>query len=99
VRATLLPSDIGEEKAMMLERRSRTVLAHRQGDGLDVTLVWVREGDEDNVLICVRDQREGGYFQIPAESHLALDVYYHPFAYRDFSVVDCEDSRIAIESL
>jgi hypothetical protein len=74
---------------------TRTELAHRSSDGIDVTLVWVRAGGADETLVCVSDQREGAYFEIPTEPYLALDVYYHPFAYRDFSTVDYEDSRLA----
>lgn len=72
----------------------RTELAHRTGDGIDVTLVWVR-GDNDATIVCVCDRREGAYFEIPAEPYLALDVYHHPFAYRDFSTLDYSDSRLA----
>ena len=78
--------------------RSRMELAHRSGQGLDVTLFWAPgrgEDDEDTVVVCVCDGREGVYFEIAVEPHLALDVFYHPFAYRDFSVVDYEDSRLA----
>lgn len=70
-------------------------LAHRSCHGMAVTLVWVQGDDEDKVVVRVCDRREGAYFEIPAEAHLALDVYYHPFAYRDFSTVDYEDSRLA----
>ncbi len=73
----------------------RTELAQRTSGGVDVTLIWVHGDDEDKVVVCVCDWREGGYFEIPAEAHLALDVYYHPFAYRDFSTFDYEDSRLA----
>jgi hypothetical protein len=69
-------------------------LAQRSSEGLDVTLVWVQEGGEDKAVVCVCDRREGAYFEIPTEPNLALDVYYHPFAYRDFSIVDYEDSRL-----
>jgi len=76
---------------------TRTELAQRSSAGIDVTLVWVRcEGaDKDKALVCVHDRQEGAYFEIPAEPYLALDVYYHPFAYRDFSTVDYEDGRLA----
>jgi hypothetical protein len=70
-------------------------LAHRSGDGVEVTLLWVRGDDADKTLVCVSDHREGAYFEIPAAPDLALDVYYHPFAFRNFSTVDCEDSRLA----
>lgn len=70
-------------------------LAHRSSAGIDVTLIWVHTDDEDAALVCVCDRREGAYFEIKAEPYLALDVYYHPFAYRDFSIFDFEDNRLA----
>ena len=70
-------------------------LAHRSSLGLDVTLIWVRDGDEDRAVVCVRDTRDGAYFEIATKPYLALDVYYHPFAYRSFSTVDYGDSRLA----
>jgi hypothetical protein len=70
-------------------------LAHRSADGVEVTLVWVRDEGADETVVFVSDHREGTYFEIPTEPNLALDVYYHPFAYRDFSTVDYEDSRLA----
>ena len=78
-----------------LTTNTRKELAHRSGHGIDVTLMWEPEGGDDKAVVCVCDMREGAYFEIPTESYLALDVYYHPFAYRDFSTVDYEDSRLA----
>jgi len=70
---------------------TRTELAHRSSDGLDVTLLWVhgggRDGDKE-VVVCVWDAREGVYFEIPTVPNRALDTYYHPFAFRDFSTID-----------
>lgn len=70
-------------------------LAHRASAGIDVTLIWVHANDEDKAVVCVCDKREGVYFEIQPEPDRALEVYYHPFAYRDFSVLDYEDSRLA----
>ena len=69
---------------------TRTELAHRSSAGVDVTLLWVHgeQGADEEVVVCVWDAREGTYFEIPSEPNLALDTYYHPFAYRDFSTVD-----------
>lgn len=78
-----------------LSTNTRTELAHRSSAGVDVTLFWVHAGDDDKAVVCVCDWREGSYFEVPAEPYLALDVYYHPFAYRDFSTADCADSRLA----
>jgi len=75
-----------------------TELANRSGDGMEVTLRWSpangRDG-EGEVVICICDTREGADFGIPAEPHLALNVYYHPYAYKDFSTVDYRDSCLA----
>lgn len=72
-----------------------TELAQRSSAGIDVTLVWVQDGGPDRALVCVCDRREGAYFEIPTEPYRALDVYYHPFAYRDYSAIDYDDSRLA----
>jgi hypothetical protein len=78
-----------------LSRTPRTELAHRSGDGLDVTLSWARHDGEDEIVVSVADLREGSYFEIPVEPSLALAAYHHPFAYRELSTVDYRDSRLA----
>jgi hypothetical protein len=60
-----------------------------------VTLLWAQRNGIDEVLVCVSDSRAGAYFEIPARPGNALDVYYHPFAYRDLSTLDYQDSRLA----
>lgn len=72
-----------------------TELARRANDAIDVTLMWVRHDDVHGIRVCVCDQREGAYFEIEAEPYLALDVFYHPYFYRDFSTLDYEDSGLA----
>jgi hypothetical protein len=71
-----------------------TELANRSSDGLDVRLVWAKRDGRDEVVVRVTDFRESDYFEIPAEPARALEVYHHPFAYRDVGTVD-EDSRRA----
>ena len=78
-----------------LSTTTRTELANRSSDGVEVTLVWAQCDGIDEVVVCVSDIRAGAYFEIPAEAARALDVYYHPFAYRDFSALDYEDSCFA----
>jgi hypothetical protein len=81
----------------MSTNTTRIELDHRSSGGIDVTLVWI-PGDRDNAeetLVCVSDTREGTYFEIPTEAYLALDVFNHPFAYRDFSSLDYHDPRLA----
>jgi hypothetical protein len=77
-----------------LSTPKRTVLARRTSDGLDVTLVWVNGAGEHATVVSVYDRRDATYFEIEAERHLELDVYYHPFAYRDFSTAGDEDGRL-----
>jgi hypothetical protein len=67
-------------------------LANRSDDGMEVTLLWDAAGDE--LTVCVCDQREGAYFEIRPEHHLALDVYYHPYAYAASSVLHYQDDRL-----
>jgi hypothetical protein len=74
---------------------TRTELANRSSDGVDVTLVWSQSDGIDQLVVCVSDNRAGAYFEIPAEPGSALDVYYHPFAYRDRSTLDYQDDRLA----
>jgi hypothetical protein len=74
---------------------TRTELANRSSNGIEVTLLWSQSDGIDELVVCVSDIRAGAYFEIPAEPGRALDVYYHPFAYRDLSTLDCEDTRLA----
>jgi hypothetical protein len=78
-----------------LTRHTPGELAHRSSQGLEVTPIWVQESGEDQAVVCVCDTREGAYFEIPANPYLALAVYYHRFAYRDFSTADYDDNRLA----
>jgi len=66
-------------------RTTRTELDHRSSDSVDVTLVWVTGEGIDQTLVCVRDKRDGAYFEIATEPYLALDVFHHPFAYAAFA--------------
>jgi hypothetical protein len=55
-------------------------LAHRVGDGFEVTLLWAENGDDLKVV--VNDWRTDERFEIDARADNALDVFNHPFAYR-----------------
>ena len=52
-------------------------LAHRETDGVEVVLFW----HTDQLTVTVSDERNGAYFELPAERHQALDVFNHPYAY------------------
>ena len=69
-------------------------LAHRSSDGVDVTLYWHATLDE--LIVSVRDRRYGTHFEIRPQRHLALDAYYHPYAYADFEdLCETEHQRAA----
>jgi hypothetical protein len=60
-------------------------LAHRAGDGVEVSLLW---DDADNRLtVSVVDSRTGDLFQLAAPAENALDVFHHPYAYAAFQGV------------
>ena len=71
-----------------------TELAHRSGDGLEVTLVWRKTEGRDEVAVHVADMRDAQFFEIPAEPARALQVYHHPFAYRDVPAATTEESSL-----
>jgi len=70
-----------------LPTHTRTELAHRANGGVEVTLFWLQGDGGDKAVVCVRDRCEGVCFEIRTNASLALEVYYHPFAYRDLSTV------------
>jgi hypothetical protein len=55
-------------------------LARRGGDGLDVLLLWDR--CSGRVWVDVSRVSSGRSFTVDASAGNALDVFYHPFAYR-----------------
>ena len=54
-------------------------LDYREGDGLEVALVWYRAGNE--IAVKVLDTRTGERFEIPVDPASARDAFNHPFAY------------------
>ena len=71
----------------------RRELARRSSAGVDVTLYWHPTRDE--LIVCVWDERQGAYFEIRPPRYLALDVYYHPYAYADLEDVYKDENRRA----
>ena len=54
-------------------------LAAREGDGIQVTLLW---HPCDNALtVSVADTRVGREFRLAVAHDQALDAFYHPYAY------------------
>jgi hypothetical protein len=72
----------------------RRELARRSSAGVEVTLYWHPTLDE--LVVCVWDERHDDYFEIRPARYLALDVYYHPYAYADLEdVYETENRRAA----
>jgi hypothetical protein len=72
-----------------------TELDYRSDEFAEVTLIWVTGDGVDETVVCVLAKQEGAYFEISTEPYLALDVFNHPFAYRDFATAIGEQSHRA----
>jgi hypothetical protein len=80
-----------------MSRSELRELAHRSSAGVDVTLYWYPTLDE--LIVSVRDTRHGAHFEIRPQRYLALEVYYHPYAYADLEdVYEKENRRAAVSS-
>ena len=56
-----------------------TELAHRNSNGVDVSLLWSRR--TGRLVVNVTDVRTDDSFTLDAPRHRALDVFNHPYAY------------------
>ena len=54
-------------------------LAAREGDGIQVTLLWHPAGNA--LTVTVEDARVGRGFHLSVAPDRALDAFYHPYAY------------------
>ena len=54
-------------------------LAHRAGDGFDVTLLW--DSAANQVFVAVAEERTGAWFTRDVRAADALQAFHHPFAY------------------
>ena len=54
-------------------------LAHRAGDGVEVSLLW--RPTDGRLTVVVDDAKAGERFALDARPDKALDVFYHPYAY------------------
>jgi hypothetical protein len=56
----------------------RKELAHRQSDGLEISLLW--DPRDDSLAVLVVDGRLGVTLELPVRGESPLEVFYHPFA-------------------
>jgi hypothetical protein len=54
-------------------------LAHREQDGLEVTLLW--DPRSNDVSVELVDQRDDMLFHLPIAGRFALDAFRHPYVY------------------
>ena len=57
----------------------RRELAHRTGDGIEVTLFWSKPSNR--VTIAVLDTRSDEALEFDVDGGVALDAFNHPYAY------------------
>ena len=67
-------------------------LAHRENDGVEVVLYWHQPSDE--LTVTLADERNGVYFELPAEPHQALDVFNHPYAHAAFQGLTYQEAPL-----
>ncbi len=56
-----------------------TELAQRQNDGIEVSLLWCRS--DGSITVAVRHLAPEESFELDVDPALALDAFYHPFAF------------------
>ena len=54
-------------------------LAGRENEGLEISLLWTKNGDR--VKVAVADARLDEHFEFDVAGADALDAFYHPFAF------------------
>ena len=74
------------------EKTWRTELAHRENNGITVTLLWSRR--TGLVTVAVADAANDEYFELVLEEHeRAMDVFNHPFAHAAARGLDFRTGR------
>jgi hypothetical protein len=63
----------------MQRTRTSRELAHRESDGIEVSLLW--RPLDNRLTVAVADGRTGDAFELTARPENALDAFHHPFAY------------------
>jgi hypothetical protein len=68
---------------------SRRELAHRESDGIEVTLYWAKS--DGSVVVEVIDHGNEQIFEVTVPSERALDAFHHPYAYAAHHGVEFAD--------
>ena len=72
-------------------RSTEKELAHRNADGVEVSLLWSKR--TKRVFLRVRDDRTGDAFELIVPNANALDAFHHPYAYASFNGVEYEAGK------
>ena len=68
-----------QEATMSAGTDTRTELAHRANDGIEVWLYWEKVGD--TLTLELHDARDDAHFQLDVPRDRAMDAFRHPFVY------------------
>jgi hypothetical protein len=71
----------------------RRELAHRNSNGVNVSLYW--DGANNTLGLEVRDERLQDFFKLCVPSDRALDAFHHPYADRAQSRTEDRESLAA----
>jgi hypothetical protein len=63
-------------------------LAHRENDGIEVSLRWNRHDDRLSVVLC--DTRTNEMLELAVNPAEALDVFHHPYAFAAFRGIELQ---------
>ena len=63
-------------------------LAHREHDGVEVTLLW--HPADNHLSVVVVDRTNDAAFELVVDPDEAMDVFEHPYAYAAFGGVEYE---------
>jgi hypothetical protein len=63
----------------------RRELAHRESNGIEVTLLWSKP--TNRVSVVVFDAQFDERFEFDVDARVALDAFYHPYVYAPADVV------------
>src|SRR4051794_28645766 len=72
-------SQLPHRKGPQMSHAAFRELAHRNQNGLEVTLLW--DSGANEVSVEVIDHLDDSSFRLPIAGHLALDAFNHPYAY------------------
>jgi len=68
------------------ERKGFEELAHRENDGIEVSLLWNRHDNRLSVFLC--DTRRNELLELAVSPAEALDVFHHPYAFAAFRGIE-----------